>query len=478
MTLKMKMNLSFIFLALFACLMSGVISLNLITAYENRKVRENLVTIARIAAHSIDGDLHSRLRKGDEKTAFYQESLAKLRRLQEDSGLTYLYTLVPHSETKVKFVIDTDDSADQCKIGDVYDNSPEIKAAFRGQENYTVKPYTDQWGTFVTGYSPIRNAAGEVVAIVAADISLKDVYDIQNKLGSFILLSVVVCVIASIVTALLITRSITGPINRMVAGLGESSRQITAAAGQLSATAQQLSQGSAEQASAIEETSSTLQESASMLQQNTINTKQAAQLSDRVKESAGKGNEEMQEMMDAMQEIKNSSDQIAKIIKVIDDLAFQTNILALNAAIEAARAGEAGAGFAVVAEEVRNLAQRSAQAAKDTAAIIRNNIDLSAEGAVKADQVREALAAVALQAEKVYDLMDEIAAASQEQAQGVDQVNRALGQVGSVTQQNAANAEENAAAADELNNQAESIERIVRELSLMVKGKRGDRGRD
>ena len=274
-----------------------------------------------------------------------------------------------------------------------------------------------------------------------------------------------------IVVSYYITRSITKPVNKIVDALNEGAQQVAAASNQLSSSAQQLSQGSSEQASAIEETSSTLQESSSMLQQNTANTKQAAGLSEQAKESADKGSHEMQEMMSSIQEIKKSSDQIAKIIKVIDDIAFQTNILALNAAIEAARAGEAGMGFAVVAEEVRNLAQRSAQAAKDTTTIIEANIELSGKGVAVAERVREALSEITVQAKKVSELMEEIAAASQEQAQGVDQVNKAMTQMESVTQQNAANAEESASAAEELTAQADSMRKIVRELSQLVNSK-------
>ena len=165
------------------------------------------------------------------------------------------------------------------------------------------------------------------------------------------------------------------------------------------------------------------------------------------------------------------SDQIAKIIKVIDDIAFQTNILALNAAIEAARAGEAGMGFAVVAEEVRNLAQRSAQAAKDTTAIIETNIELSGNGVLVAGKVSEALNEITAQAKKVNELMDEIAAAGQEQSQGVNQVNQGMTQIETVTQQNAATAEESASAAEELNAQADNIRQIINELSRLVNGK-------
>jgi methyl-accepting chemotaxis protein len=281
---------------------------------------------------------------------------------------------------------------------------------------------------------------------------------------------VMVCITLGIIISLAITRSITKPVNKIASSLSDSSNQVAGASNQLSTSAQQLSQGSSEQASSLEEISSTLQESASMLQQNNSNTKQAALLSGRATEFANKGNNEMQEMMNSIQEIKKSSDQISKIIKVIDDIAFQTNILALNAAIEAARAGEAGMGFAVVAEEVRNLAGRSAQAAKDTTVIIESNIELSGKGVAVAEKVREALVEITGQAGKVNELMNEIAAASNEQAQGIDQVNKAMFQMESVTQQNAASAEESASASEELNAQAESMRKIVRELSELVNG--------
>ena len=283
-------------------------------------------------------------------------------------------------------------------------------------------------------------------------------------LGSF-------TIVAGIVIAVFITRSITGPVKNIVLNLTEGAQQVASASGQLSATSQQLAEGNAEQASSIEETSSTLEESASMVRQNSENTRQAAVLAAQTKASSDKGNNDMHEMMNSMSEIKKSSDQIAKIIKVIDDIAFQTNILALNAAVEAARAGDAGMGFAVVAEEVRNLAQRSAQAAKDTAAIIESNITLSENGVSVAKKVGESLAEITVQAKKVNELMDEIAAASQEQSQGISQINKAITQMEAVTQQNAANAEESASASEELNAQAGNLREIVQQLVVLVDGR-------
>lgn len=280
-----------------------------------------------------------------------------------------------------------------------------------------------------------------------------------------------ICIVFGVVLSLLITRSITKPINRIVDSLTEGSNQVAAASNQLSSSSQQLAEGSAEQSSSLQETSSTLEESASMVQQNTENTKQAAMLSEEVKAVADQGNLQMQEMTESMNEIKKSSDQISKIIKVIDDIAFQTNILALNAAVEAARAGEAGMGFAVVAEEVRNLAQRSAQAAKDTAGMIENNIELSEKGVNVTQMIRETLSEITIQAKKMSDLMAEVAASSQEQSQGISQINKALVQMETVVQQNAANAEESASASEELSAQARNLKGMIQQLVILVHGK-------
>ncbi|HEX3046970.1 MAG TPA: methyl-accepting chemotaxis protein [Bacillota bacterium] len=278
-------------------------------------------------------------------------------------------------------------------------------------------------------------------------------------------------IFVGIITALSTTTVITGTVNRITGKLIEGANQVAAASGQLSATAQDLSQGSLEQATSIEETSSILAETAMKLQQNNEHTTQAAQLSEYTKRSADSGGMEMQKMMSSMLEIKKSSDQIAKINKVIDDIAFQTNILALNAAIEAARAGDSGVGFAVVAEEVRNLAQRSTQAAKDTSAIIEANIDLSTQGVEMGGRVLDLLSEIMGHAKKVNELMYEISMASQEQVHGISEINQSMVQAATVTQQNSANAEASASAVEQLNVQAENMKNIVHELSILVNGK-------
>ncbi len=279
-----------------------------------------------------------------------------------------------------------------------------------------------------------------------------------------------VAVALSIVMAVFITRSITGPIHRIISGLTAGSDQTASASGEVSSASQSLAQGASEQAAAVEETSSSVEEMTSMIRQNAANAQEAKNISASAKGSAEKGTEAMGRMSKAIDDIKNSSDETAKIIKTIDDIAFQTNLLALNAAVEAARAGEAGKGFAVVAEEVRNLAMRSAEAAKNTANMIEEAVKNSDNGVAISQEVGSALSEIAEGSRKVNDLVTEIAAASEEQAQGIEQINQAVTQMDQVVQNNAANAEESASAAEELSAQAEELAHMVEELQNMVGG--------
>ncbi len=242
--------------------------------------------------------------------------------------------------------------------------------------------------------------------------------------------------------------------------------QVAAASMQISSGSQQLAQGASEQASSLEEVSSSLQEMSSMTKQNAANAQEARSLADGAKVSANQGVESMRRLSAAIDKIKASSDETAKIIKTIDEIAFQTNLLALNAAVEAARAGDAGKGFAVVAEEVRNLAMRSAEAAKNTTNLIEESVRNSEEGVNINAEVRKNLEDINAQVIKVTEVMAEIAAASDQQTVGIEQINNAVDMMSQLTQQTAANSEESASASEELSGQAEEMRSMVNTFKL------------
>lgn len=289
--------------------------------------------------------------------------------------------------------------------------------------------------------------------------------------SNFIMITLAIAgVIIGIFLAFIITRGITKPVGRIISDLTEGAEQVTAASSQVADASQSLAEGSTEQAASLEETSSSLEQMSSMTKQNADNAQQASTLSSQAQKTADEGNEAMRRMSSAINEIHKSSEETAKIIKVIDEIAFQTNLLALNAAVEAARAGEAGKGFAVVAEEVRNLAMRSAEAAKNTAAMIEESVKSAQSGVDISNEVDKTFVEIVSGVGKTTELVGEIAASSTEQAQGIDQINTAMTQMDTVTQQSAANAEESASAAEELSAQASQMNSVVSELVALVEG--------
>jgi methyl-accepting chemotaxis protein len=250
--------------------------------------------------------------------------------------------------------------------------------------------------------------------------------------------------------------------------LAESAQQVAGAAAQVSGASQSLAQGASEQAASLEETSASTEEIASITRQNADHALQVAGLMQQSAAGADEVNQMLDRMVEKMKEIDGSSHKIARIIKVIDEIAFQTNILALNAAVEAARAGEAGLGFAVVADEVRNLAQRSAQAARDTAGLIEESIATSRDGTGRLDHMAGAVRAMTESSLRVKSLVDEVNQGSQEQSRGMNQISRAILNMEQVTQKTAASAQESAAAGTELNNYAASLSTLVQEMREMV----------
>ena len=346
------------------------------------------------------------------------------------------------------------------------------KAAFAGNMtialslyNKEIKPLETRQKEDATLILEVQNANLKQAEQVAEN----SVADCRWITGTLLLL---VCFVG--IVLIFAIRKINRVLRNTVAEVTEVSVQIASAAGQVAASSQSLAQTASEQAATIEETSSASVEINSMARRNTENSHSAAEAVARSQEGFEKANASLSEMVGAMEGINASSQKISKIIKVIDEIAFQTNILALNAAVEAARAGEAGMGFAVVADEVRNLAQRCAQAAKDTADLIEDSIQRSDGGRIKVNRVAVSLHTITAEASKVKVLVEEINLGSVEQTKGIDQIGRAITQMEQVTQTSAANAEEGAAAAEELSAQAKAMQNVVEALRTMVDGGRTD----
>jgi len=265
-------------------------------------------------------------------------------------------------------------------------------------------------------------------------------------------------------------RGISRPIEQVILGLLQGAQEVTAASRQVSSASQGVASMASEQAASLEETSASLEELSSMAVQNADNSRKASEQmvsSGRLAESA---NMEAQQLAKSMQEIQSASNETAKIIKTIDDIAFQTNILALNAAVEAARAGEAGAGFAVVAEEVRNLASRSAEASRNSSQLILGSNEKINKGVEQANSTGASFATIVRQTTEISTILKEVVVASQEQSKGISEINRAVAQMDKAVQSNASSSEETASAAEELNAQSELIRSYVENLSKLVHG--------
>jgi len=265
-------------------------------------------------------------------------------------------------------------------------------------------------------------------------------------------------------------RTVSATLEGVAGEIADNATQVEGAAGQVSASSQQLAQGASQQAASLEETSASTEQISSMTRRNADHSQSAATLMQEASKHVDETNQKLEQMLASMHDINASSEKISKIIKVIDEIAFQTNILALNAAVEAARAGEAGMGFAVVADEVRNLAQRCAQAARDTTGLIDESIGMASEGSRRVDQVVDAIRIVTENANKVKSLIEEVSSGSREQANGIEQVAKTLTEMGQVTQRTAASAQEGAAASTELTGLSAGMKRSATRLRALVGG--------
>lgn len=330
-----------------------------------------------------------------------------------------------------------------------------------------IESYHFEGDTKTAGFAPIPSAQWRVITTLDNSEFLAPVHSIRNwtlMMGSIMLG-------LSTLMVLFFARSIAKPISRVVAGLGEGAAQVASASSQVSSASQQLAEGASEQAAAIEETSSSIEELSSMVKQNAGNAGEANRLMEEAKRIVERASKSMGNLTQSMEAISTASEDTQKIIKTIDEIAFQTNLLALNAAVEAARAGEAGAGFAVVADEVRNLAMRAADAAKNTAGLIEATVRKVREGSESVTATSRELSDIVVSVNKSGELVGEIAAASSEQAQGIQQISQAVSEMEEVVQRNSATAEESAAAAEEMHAQAEQMKAYVTEL-VAIAGER------
>ncbi len=317
----------------------------------------------------------------------------------------------------------------------------------------------------ISGFGAINTTEGEHVANQALTEG--------RTLQTLMILIAIGIFIGGCALTFVITRGITVPLRKAINGLTAGANHISAASGQVASAGQQLAEGATEQAAALEETSASMEEISAMTKNSSDNALEANTVMSEVNSVANQAAASMQQLTSAMGEISVASEKTSKIIKTIDAIAFQTNLLALNAAVEAARAGEAGAGFAVVANEVRSLAMRAAEAARETADLIEQTVHKVQEGTVLVHKTNDEFSRVSTGTGKVSVLINEISSATKEQTEGVGQINKALQEMDTVVQSNAATAEESASASEELFAESSTLLGHVRELQTLITGEGG-----
>ncbi|MDD2942450.1 MAG: methyl-accepting chemotaxis protein [bacterium] len=368
----------------------------------------------------------------------------------------------------------------EVSAGDYGDNMADVYRTFLQDHRKYTNAYVAELRKFAEVRNQFKSAAEKVTDIANAVESSGDevVEGLTLAAGAAyisthrtIIASIVICLLISAAASWLISSSINKILEQIMMQLTEGSSQVASAANQVASGSQVLANTATTQASSLEETAASLEEVSSMVKHNTDNAQQAALLAGRVESVCRDGVVSMTTMGQAIDAIKKSADETAEIVKTIDNIAFQTNLLALNAAVEAARAGDAGKGFAVVAEEVRNLAQRSAEASKDTSKRIERSIELANNGVSVSGQVADLLQEINQASIKTSDIVKEISAASKEQTVGLDQINIAINQLDQLTQSNAASAEEYAASSEQLLAQTRGVDLTVHALYELVRGK-------
>lgn len=544
--IRTRFLLIFCSISFVSALTSAAIVFSMYSSYIGRTVEERLQSGLTMMSTQLDlSEQEEQIEYGRAYNDDYVAILSELVIIAEAYGFDSIYTLQRLDNGSYRFILDSGNLEDpeDSDFLDVYADVPvEIKQAYAQQQNVFSEPYTDEWGTYISLFSPIVKG-GKAIGVVGLDLEVGVVQGLYQRAYKGCALAIVIAMLLTVVISLLVAKGISAPLektvemikqlgggnlaprlnltrddeigqlaneldafadnlqneilesfnrlsegdftfvaqgliaeplakantalNQVMTQLRESSNYIASGGSQISTSSQQLSQNATDQASSLEQITSSTTEITAQTAQNADNASQADQVSRQAMKDAENGSHHMQQLVEAMAEINDAAVDISKVIKVIDEIAFQTNLLALNAAVEAARAGQHGKGFAVVAEEVRNLAARSAKAAKETETLIQGARQRAETGGIIADRTAKSLGEIVAGITRTTDIVGEISSASQEQAEGLGQIEQGLHRIDQVTQATAASAEQCAAAAVELSGISDVLQRKIGEFQLV-----------